>query len=132
VAGGAEGLEDVHAVDLGHLEVEQDEVERVRLEPHQGGLAVLGRGERVVRGRQGGAEDEADVGLVVDDQDPRGGAHNMGSPLRAARSSSPEAAGRVKENVVPRPGSLSTATWPPWATTTSRTIARPRPAPPGR
>ena len=38
--------------------------------------------------------------------------------------------GRVKVNLVPLPSSLETAIWPPWATTISRAMASPNPAPP--
>ena len=40
------------------------------------------------------------------------------------------ARGRVTVKVLPRPGAVSTAIAPPWASTSALAIARPRPAPP--
>ena len=41
-----------------------------------------------------------------------------------------QATGSVTRTVVPRPGSLSMRSWPPWANTRCLTIASPRPVPP--
>ncbi len=127
---GPEPFEDLHAAEPGHLQVEQDEVDVVGLEPGQRGLAVLGGGQFGAGRFQRGSEDEPDVGLVVDDQDVPGVTHDGCSSCPFAAAPSEGAVGKVKVNVVPRPGWLSASIRPPWASTISRAIARPSPAPP--
>jgi hypothetical protein len=83
IARGPELFEHVHPAHFGHLEVEQHEVGGVASEPGQRGLAVLGGGELGAGRFQGRAEDEPDVGLVVNNQDMPGDAH-VGSPSRTA------------------------------------------------
>src|SRR5205085_589063 len=93
----------------------------------------IGRREHVVSlVGEGPDEHLADPGVVVDDQDPMhaiGLLHHTGVPSVRALVAAPT--GRVKENVLPRPGpSLSTRIRPPWASTSDLVMYRPSPTPP--
>ena len=60
----------------------------------------------------------------------RAGGRRLSHGAATRRSPAAGQSGRTKENVVPRPSSVSTLTLPPCASTTPLTIARPRPLPP--
>ena len=49
--------------------------------------------------------------------------------LPLANSAEVGGSGNVKRKIAPRSRPLSTQTWPPWASTKRRTIAKPRPDP---
>ena len=99
-----------HAVDQRHAEVEEHQVERPGpAECGQGGLAVLGLGHVVADGKEGGAEHEPDVRLVVDDQDACRLVHRISSPPGrfATRRFSGRGTGETTSpGPPPRPGRL--------------------------
>ena len=64
-----DGLEHLHAAELGHHEVGDDHVGAVLLELGEALLAVLGDGDLVAVAAEQGGEHLAQVRLVVDDQD---------------------------------------------------------------
>ena len=76
-AGNANGVDDGEAVDLGHLDVEEDEVEVMGLEQIDGGAAVGGLGDEAV-GLEQSAEALAGGGFIVDDEDVAGSRHARG------------------------------------------------------
>src|SRR5262249_24096824 len=96
---------------------EHEHVERLGTRRLERRCAVGDRGRLEPRLAQGEADHVEDAGVVVGDED------------RRAQAASRTGARRGRRTVVPRPGSLSMSTEPPWAATAWRTIARPRPNP---
>ena len=66
---GAHLLEQRQAVDAGHADIEEDQVERPALDLPEGRGAVLDRGDLVARAAEALLEDPAQAVLVVGDQD---------------------------------------------------------------
>src|SRR5215470_16455279 len=107
----------VPAAQLGHHDVEDDQIRRRLHDLLQRLLAVEGAGRLVALVAKVVLEPTHDLGLVVDDQDARDGR----SPFGATGSQI------VKR--LPSPTRLSTVTRPPWASATWRTRASPTPLP---
>ena len=61
------------AVHDGHLQIEHDRIEFIRLQCFESTFAVIGDGHRVPLGRQDEADHPAHAGIVVDNQDTEGG-----------------------------------------------------------
>ena len=112
------------AVEVGHLQVGEDDVEGAALGGLEGLAAVAGGGGLVALRLQDHLQDVALAALVVDDEDPA-----LHEPRACAAIAGSAARGRTMRAVVPRPGELSRWMAPPWSETILRVRARPRPSP---
>src|SRR5207244_2228830 len=101
-----------------HLEIGEDQVELLGLEPLERLFATLGAHRLDPHALEQDLQHAAHLPLVVDHQH--------------LRHRGPRATGSSTRNVVPRPTALSTDTVPWCAWTTRWTSARPRPVPPLR
>src|SRR5438105_9948800 len=107
-----------------HHHVEQHEVGFIRIDEFQHCVAVSRDEHLVAAAPEQELERGDDVRLVIGNEHllfPRGHA-----------AAAPRSRGKVKEKQAPRPGSLSTQSFPPWCSTMCRLIGRPRPVPGGR
>src|SRR5262249_36491126 len=125
----AQAGQGLHAVELRHAQVQNDEVAGLALEARKRGQTVGGLEDAMPGRFEGAAQDQSRVWLVVDDQDTLRVVHGI-EPWWAAESCAPGQAGSEKVKVVPLPGLLATSMRPPCAVMISRTIANPSPAPP--
>ena len=74
VAEGAHAAADLDAVDVGQADVEDDQVQRVRLGGADGGFTVFGLVDVEALLQQQGAHEHPVLRSVVDDEGARGGA----------------------------------------------------------
>ena len=114
---------DVHSALVGEDEVEDDRVRWMRGRPRE---RVLARGRRldVVAGTaQGGLERAQDLGLVVDDEDPRRVRH-------ASAPTGTSTSGSASTRDAPCPRCDSAQTRPPLPSAKPLAIASPSPLPP--
>src|SRR5581483_5876452 len=117
-------LEERQAVDAGHADVEQDQVEGPRRHLPERRGAVLDRGDLIARATEALLQDPAQAVLVVGDEDLAGRAGGA-QGARAHR----RAMGRKQDMVVPRPGSLTTWMAPRCSSMMRWQRASPRPRP---
>ncbi len=113
-----QALEDAEAVEAGHPEVHQDEVEGLVLGHAHARLAAVGHAHPVALAIEGLGEQLARDLVVVGDEDERARAHRTGP-----------AAGRITRNVLPVPSSLSTSIWPLCSRTIWDVMKSPSPVP---
>src|SRR5688572_9462403 len=109
------------AVEHRHLDVHQDEIGPVGLGTCYPGLAVGGLQHRIARAGEEGAQDAAQVLLVLDDEDALG--HGTAFPSSAR-------AGSSIWKIEPCPRVDSTQMRPPCISTICLAMASPRPLPP--
>jgi hypothetical protein len=100
------GTQDVDAAEIGHLDVRDQDVDRLAPEQIDRGAAVLGQQHFVALAPQHDLQHLAHRALIVDDQDPRrapigGGRGRLGDGVHDA---TPARAGRRTATVVPAPG----------------------------
>ena len=103
----------LHAVHFRHRDVGEDDVERPATQQLESRRAVLGRDAPVVAERQGGAENLADLGFVVDDENLGGfGNHLYGDSvaLYANRSWNPR---RISSGLRPDFRAVSSVSFAP-------------------
>ncbi len=106
------------AVGVGHPDVQQHEVRLLACAGAARGGGIGRRLDLVAFLGEDLAQQPADVGLVVDDENSR-----------RTHARSLLAAGSVMEMRAPPCGTFSSSTWPPCSSTIRRTIARPSPVP---
>ena len=125
-----DGFEKLEAVHFRHLQVRQDEIEVFLPAPVQALHAVRFADDAVPFPGQHDLEQFPDAGVVIHNKDschpPTSLAASAVTGFFSGREDSQTATD------VPRPGSLSRRTRPPWFSTMRRTIASPSPVPRSR
>ena len=97
---------DLMATELGHVDVEHDEVERLGAELAQGVAAAFGQPHIEAGLAQGGAHDQARVGVVVDDQDRAAATGHTASASRSCSCSRARFCSRRVAGSRPRASSM--------------------------
>ena len=100
------GAQHVDAAQVGHLDVGNQEIDRLVLEQVDGGAAVLGQEHLVPLASQHDRQQLAHRALIVDDEDAGGAAigRRDGGLRDRVHDASTARAGRRTETVVPLPG----------------------------
>src|SRR2546428_3683724 len=121
---GANAPDHVHAVDVGQAEVDDRQVGLVAAGVDGAARAAAGLDHAIAFGGERGAQEPADLRLVLDDEDrPPGFAHASLGTCGAGST------GRVKRNAAPPSARVSAQMRPPCRRTMARQMASPSPTP---
>ena len=114
------------AIQFGQHDVQDQQVELGALRRAEAALPVGLQLDHVALRLEVQLEAEGDAVVVFDDEDPARFGHGA---FVGGSGEGVVARGRTRENVLPRPGLLSSSTRPRWAFITCFTMARPSPEP---
>src|SRR5579875_3446059 len=121
--------------ELGHGQIHQDDVRAPALDQAHPFEAIGGHLDLIAQHFKTTPDGRSNACLVVDEENAGSRRAHERTPAGGGARTGPWSGrpgeGRVKVKATPRRPTFSAQMWPWWASTIPRTIARPRPVPPG-